>query len=882
MSQTHWQRVRPLLEQALTLPEDERAAFLLGLDGDAAPLRDELERLLAAAATSGADPLSRVLAPASLARLAEHADEDERIGHVLGPYRLLRVLGRGGMSTVYVAERSDGAFVQQVALKIVEGARPNTSARARFERERQILATLRHPGIASLFDGGETADGLPYYTMELVEGSTITEYCRTQLPGVRARVRLLLDVAAALAHAHRHLIVHRDIKPGNILVTAQGHVKLLDFGIAKPLDTEHAGLVTQATLGPMTREYAAPEQFRGGEITVATDVFQFGTLCYRILTGQLPYRADPRDAYAWSRAVSEQDPVAPERALGGDAAVAAWGAQRLARVRRQLRGDLGAILRKMLAKSPTERHGSMDALSADLAAWLDGRPTAVRRASLAYSTWRLLARRPYVSAGAALAIVALLATTAFALRQAGIAEHESVRARAEAARANGINEFLVGLFKVSDPGVNRGDKLTANQILARGADEIDRKFADQPLQRARLQQSIADVYSAIGDYPRTRPLLEQAVATLRQQPGVDGAELGRALQSLAWLYSRQGERQRALPMLDEAEDLLREAQPWPGYELVRLKLARGLTLLRLGRRDEAERSYRDALALTPRVDNADLTAAVHQSLGVVLYGTPRLAESIAQTRLALDFYRSRHGPDHPEALNCEGNLGLALADLGQLDEARALLDDASQRQARVMGDKSVDYANALDSLCFIDLRREAWQAAIASCDRSETVFVNAVGAHHASTAMPIVNRARALLGLQRYADAVDEFERAQTLREQTLPANHPDLAEAPMYESEALAHLGRTREALQRAQQGLDLAAAHADADPVGYAQAKLQFGLATRLAGRPADAEPYFAAALALADANAHTQPFSTSDIRKRVLALRDGPARRGSHAAR
>ena len=288
----NWQRLKPWLDRLLDLPAADRKAFLANLPGDTT-LRDDLARLLEAApSTESADPLARHLEPAELAMsLAAHVEEGDRAGEIVGRYRISRVLGVGGMGTVYVAERQEGDFSQEVALKIFKGSWLNPDVRMRFERERQILATLRHPNIASLLDGGNTADGAPYYSMELVEGTNLAEYCRLHVHSIEGRIELLLKVASALAYAHQQLIVHRDIKPSNILVSTDGHVKLLDFGIAKLVSDVEGITMTRADVGPMTPEYAAPEQFRGEAITVATDVYQFGTLCYHVLTGHLPFAA---------------------------------------------------------------------------------------------------------------------------------------------------------------------------------------------------------------------------------------------------------------------------------------------------------------------------------------------------------------------------------------------------------------------------------------------------------------------------------------------------------------------------------------------------------------------------------------------------------------
>ena len=318
MKSDDWLRLRPLLDRALELDGEQRRGYVASIENIDDELRAELARLLAAheSLKSGTMPNAMDLAaPAVVERDREDAALDEgRIGQSIGPYRLVELLGAGGMGAVYLAEHVDGGFTHRVALKVVRRSLGSASARDRFERERQILANLRHSGIALLFDGGQTPEGQSYYTMELVDGEPITDFCERRDEPTAGRVRLLLQVAVTLAYAHQNLIVHRDIKPSNVLVTADGRVKLIDFGLAKLLDEHLMPTMTQTGLGPMTPVYAAPEQFEGKATTVATDIYQFGVLCFLVLSGGLPYKPDPQDSLRWARAVLEEDPITLVRA----------------------------------------------------------------------------------------------------------------------------------------------------------------------------------------------------------------------------------------------------------------------------------------------------------------------------------------------------------------------------------------------------------------------------------------------------------------------------------------------------------------------------------------------------------------------------------------
>ena len=369
-----WRRLRPLLDHALDLDTQARAAFLRELSVEDAQLRIDLERLLARhEETAEIDRPAAAIAGAVLAQ-PTHPDRKSapHVGKRVGAFVLNRLIGAGGMGAVYAGDRVEGGFRQTVAVKLVSGLHPGLTAR--FERERQILAELRHPNIAQLIDGGETADGMPYFAMEYIDGCPITEYAEREALDAPARVRLLIEVAEALAYAHRRHIVHRDIKPSNILVDREGAVKLLDFGIAKLLKDAAAPTLTRQRVGPMTPEYAAPEQFKGDELSEATDIYQFGVLIFRVMVGRLPYRANVDDGLGWARAVSEEEPLSLLTALRE--ARRAAGEERTLDTRALRRyevprgTELDRIVRKALEKAPERRHASMDALIAELTAWL--------------------------------------------------------------------------------------------------------------------------------------------------------------------------------------------------------------------------------------------------------------------------------------------------------------------------------------------------------------------------------------------------------------------------------------------------------------------------------------------------------------------------------
>jgi len=829
-----WQRLRPLFDRALDLSGIERADFLAGLDGTDAELHGDLVGLLQEHARNEDSPsllVAQVALPLLAGELANESGVDgERVGQAVGVFRLQRLIGSGGMGAVYLAERTSGDFQQEVAIKVIRHAVASAVARERFERERQILAGLVHPNIARLLDGGQTADGQPYYTMEFVPGVPITDYCRHHKLGVENRVRLLLEVAAALAYAHQRLVVHRDIKPSNILVKLDGHVMLLDFGIAKLVGEAAQESVTLAAAGPMTPEYAAPEQFRNAEITLVTDVYQLGALCYRVLTDRLPYTADPTDSYAWARAVAEDDPITLRRTLTQEVAGSDGRPLRgLARLRRRVAGDLDAILRKAMAKAPADRYQSMDALAADLNRFLDGRPVSARQMGAFFYAWRFIVRRPLASAAVFLAIAGLIATTLIAVRQADLKAREAERANTQARRATAVADFLVGLFQVSDPGVNRGEKLSANEILARGAAKIDHDFTGQPDQKGRLQTVIGEVYSSLGENAKASEILAQAVATLKSDPGADPVDLGHDLRMQAWNRHRLGDEPDALRLLNEAVAVL-ESSNSPRALAEKGGTHSHLALVRkaMGEGQTARAEFRVAIDFMDKAGAGDTikAATVYNNLGLLLRDLDEDAEAERQLRKALDIYRRELGEDHPRTVETLENLGWVLIESNRLDEARPIIEAANAKKKRLLGEHSADYATSVNELGDLYRRLGENAKAMAAFVQAEAVYREVYAEKNAILAWPIDNIGKVLLAQGDVSGALARYEQAFALRRALLAPDHPEIAVSCEMRTNALLLLGRYQDASKDAELGLAIRRAKLPNSPT-VVRTLMQLGLA-------------------------------------------------------
>ncbi|MEM8559809.1 MAG: serine/threonine-protein kinase, partial [Bacteroidota bacterium] len=796
-SADRWQRVEAVFEQALERPPAERAAFLDRACADDADLRAEVESLLAAYGD----------ASGYFGRLADevvHPAFQEAgglpAGTFIGPYEVVRLVGRGGMGEVYEARRGDGTFDQTVALKLV----PRSGSAAvlrRFEAERQILAGLDHPHIARLLDGGLSGEGRPYFAMEFVRGLPITTYCDRHRLGIDARLRLFRTVCDAVQHAHRRLVVHRDLKPSNILVaeTEAGEpvVKLLDFGIAKVLDVgpDVSVLETQTGLRLMTPEYAAPEQVRGETITTATDVYALGVLLYELLTGHRPYRLAERLPHEVERVILEEDPIRPSTAVTevdtrpmapgtetpqaltiGPATVSEARATEASRLRRRLAGDLDRICLMALRKEPDRRYGSATDLAEDVRRHLDGLPVAAQPDTLGYRA-RKFVRRNRAGVGAAAAVaLALVVGLGAALWQARVAATERDRAQTEAATATEVTNFLVGLFEASDPAETRGDSVLVREVLERGAERIETDLEERPEIRARLQYTLGLVYERLGVLPRADSLLSQARVAY-DTLGMSLVERAGAIDALSTLRRTQGRYDEAEVLDREALALARAADSDSSIAAVLNNL--GYTLIVKGAYDEAEPVLRESLALKRALHDTTAredVAVTLDHLGILFYYRRDYEQATTYFGQALDMLRVIHDaqphPDLAVALDNTASLHLALQ---QYDEAEPLIREALAMHRALHPEPHPSLAIGLNNLGVLLLRTDRLFEAKAAHEESLSIKQVVYGPDHPSTGNTLgwlgaVAREQGDLG-----EAETYLRESLAIAEEAFPVGHSNI-----------------------------------------------------------------------------------------------------------
>lgn len=772
-----WTRVDRLLEQALDRPAGERISFVERAAAGEPELRREVLALLEADATAEGF-LERSALPV---RIAGNGGSDLS-GSRLGPYRLLRKLGRGGMSTVYLAEREEG-FRRQVAVKVLQGLFPVRELRRRLHTERQILASLEHPHIARLYDGGSTRDGQPYLVMEYVRGQPLDEYCRRRDLSMEERLKLFVDICHAVEHAHRNLLVHRDLKPANILVTAQGEPKLLDFGIAKLLDVDRidglAGTATRTGLRPMTPAFASPEQVRGDPVTTASDVYSLGVLLFHLLTGESPYRPREEHPHALEAAVLEQEPPKPSDRTGGTLA-------------RRLRGDLDTIVLKALRKEPERRYGSARELAEDVERFRCHRPVLARPETVGYRTAKFVRRNTWGALATLTLVVLMVGFAIVTAMQSTRLARERDDAHAERNRARQTSDFLLDLLSRADPAQAQGEELTVREVLDRGAERVDR-LSDQPSLQAASLTTIGRVYRELGLFDEAEPLLERSLELRRRRFGEAHPEIAESLRELALLNHEVGDHAAAEAHFREALELLREVFGRRHPRVAEILNDLGLLLYEQERYDAAEPLLREALEQTRELLGDDDLRLAHvlNNLGLLLHDRGDLDGAERIYRESLTLTRAQVGETHPDTASSLNNLAVLLHDRGDLEGAQILHRESLELRRRLYGDRHPAVAVAAYNVARLD-------HSLGHADRAEKLYREALtitrevlGDEHRYVAIMSHHFGRLLRDQGKLEEAEARLLESLELKRRIAGATRPAV-------TEVLVELARLREAQQR------------------------------------------------------------------------------------
>ena len=770
MTPERWQKIQDIFEQAVALTDSQREDFLKQTCLGDHDLYRYVEGMIAAGAKTGG-----FIEKAIVGAAVGGADEVSWPGRRIGPYRIERELGRGGMGEVFLAVRDDDEFEKQVAIKTARvGIRTDEILR-RFRNERQILANLDHPNIARLLDGGTTENGTPYVVMDYVDGVRLDEYCDRNEITFKQRLEIFRRVCSAVSYAHQNLIIHRDIKPSNILVGEDGIPKLLDFGIAKLLAGDgsangEAGTRTGVRL--MTPEYASPEQVRGQQITTAADVYSLGVVLYELLTGRRPYDLENRSSLEIDRLICEQEPSRPSTNATARAIDRSTGDQR-SRVTNQhskaLRGDLDNIILMALRKEPERRYSSVEQFSDDIRRHLEGLPVLARHDTFGYRANKFIRRHSVgviASTAVAILIAALVGFYTWQLAE------ERNRARAEARKAEQVSQFLTQLFASSDPRETGGDKLTAKQILDAGADRIETELAGQPEVRAALMDVMGVAYQNLGLLDEAERLLRGALEIRQNLYGTHDKNTAESLNHLASVYIARTDYNSAEPMFRRALEI-EQSLDNDSAEVADLLNNIAQVELSKGSDDEAERLYLEALAL-----NRELFGAAHREIATNLSNLGSVMARKGETERALDYFRQGMimrrtllGDDHPDLAYSANNVAAMLHVMGRSEEAEPYYRQAAEIRRNALGEQHPMYNNTSANLALLLVDNGKLAEAESILERVLAAYERTIPFFHDSNGLARVYKATLHIKKGEYKKAEKFAREAIEIQYKVLPAN---------------------------------------------------------------------------------------------------------------
>lgn len=774
-------RLHDWFDEAVKLPADAREAWMAA-HIDESDDREALRRLLAADTRESIFETSACELDARI--VAAELRFDILIGSEIGDFRIVRELGQGGMAAVFLCERINEDFHQQAAIKLLHRGLYSDFEQQLFRRERQVLASLEHPHIARLIDGGVTANRIPYLVMEYVDGVPITQYVRDHGLDLTRRLRLFVEVCRAVEAAHQRLVVHRDIKPSNILVTAAGEPKLLDFGIAKLIE-EDAGRATQ-TLRFYTPGYAAPEQTDGGTITTATDVYSLGVLLHELLLGQRPEFTATGEP---QRPSSSADNIVVRRTAKPASTPPA--AETLQHLRRQLRGDLDNIVLKALESDPQRRYASAGALAEDIERHLDGRPVVAHPPTRWYRTRKFLQRHRGGAAVTAILAVAVLAALGVALWQAGVAHNE-------ASRANAVRDFLVHVFDAAKANLPANERPTPETLVREAAKRAREDASIPPALRASFLKTLGDVSVSLGNYREADALLDEALSWQTRAGGAANArDRLELIVGKADVLAITDRNTAAQALLDGILPDLRAQDSSVAVD--GLQLHANIDFAE-GRYDEAVQFAREAAAKIPHAYAADTLDSMHAAsfLGVMLAAVQRYRESIAELDPLLAHWRTLGFPldmNYAVALN---NLAAAKGALGDTAGAETLLREGIALRRRIYGGKPHDrLAGALDTYARFLIARERFDEAHVQLDEALSIYKAVFGPDHSMVAASLYSIGLTEIGQRRSADAEGHLRNAVAIYAMHAEDNgmSDELASTRAELAIALAEQGKTAEA---------------------------------------------------------------------------------------
>lgn len=787
MNPERWQKIQELFLEVRELTSPARETLLRRMCGDDEALFNEVNSLLHSDQSAGSFLESSPISALDLAAQVSH------VGRRAGPYHILTEIGQGGMGSVYLAERVDGQFKQQVALKVINPGMHSTEILKRFRNERQITARLQHPNIARLLDGGLTEGGLPFFTMEYVDGLPIDKYCDSRKLSLADKLALFAEVCRAVQYAHQQLIIHRDLKPSNIMVQQDGTVKLLDFGIAKVLDpapdTAEDFDLTRTGMWVMSPAYASPEQFKGAPVSISTDIYSLGVVLYKLLTNRLPHEITSLSPGQIEAQVCRTDPERPSRLLArtGDGGPAK-------KLSRKLKGDLDIICQQALHKKPERRYHSAEQLAEDIERHLNGKPIRARKDTLGYTTTKFIKRN---RGPVATALLVLLSTAFLIAYYTTQLTAERNLAREEAATSAQITEFLMSLFEVADPGLSQGEEITARELLGRGSHRIEAELSGQPEIQARLMHVLGRVYYTLGMYQESKSMTEGAIKHAQSIMAVDDPGMAEYISTLSWVLDIESKLDSALLLSAEALEI--NLQNFGEQSLAVGKSYHELATVYRHKGDfaTADSLYRKALTIKkslPDIDDVELAHTLNH-YARLLYQRGDLAGSVPVYEEALAKREYALGREHPETVASMAGLAAALSELGQYDRAESLYRECLAAVRKTSGETHPYYGGILQSLATVLYQKSEYRQAEEYYREAIENQRRVYSRENAKVSNPLLGLGTLLNKTGRTTEGLSYLEEATKIRRNTLGEQHWLTAVAEVALGECLTAMGKYDEA---------------------------------------------------------------------------------------
>lgn len=901
MDHKEWKKLSRIFDKVLTLPPKGQTAYIKNICGDDPDLEKKVREMLDQLDESNQyfeeqfeknQALIDKLDP-----LLENADESEDFydGKTIGRWVITELIGRGGMGSVYKAQRTDESGLQQTgAVKILHQSLITQSHIERFKQEQQILSGLQHPNISGFIDSGITEEGIPYMVMEYVEGKSILEYCDNKKLSVEERLEIFKTICRTIQYAHKSLIVHRDLKPENILVTKNGHVKILDFGIAKLLDPNIYGgsaIETKPGMRILSLEYASPEQVAGKPVNTSTDIYSLGVLLYKLLTGLHPFNVDDHSYREVEKMVLEKNPPLPGNRLVdfGDGKTK----EQIIRARKttqsdliqNLKGDLNAIINKSLRKDPERRFDSVESLLVDIKRHQTGLPIYARPDTIGYRAGKFIQRHKTGITATTLASLVLIGLVAFytirLTTERNRAEHSAEQAMLEAQKAEAVTEFLIDVFEVSDPNLSLGETITAKELLDQGAARIDEELSDQLEIQAEMLGVMGEVYQQLGLFDVAGDMLEQSLQKQRELDEADSLSIASSLNRLAILRYNQGEFEESIELLKQSL-AIRESHPDTGLmELSEAQNNLATLYMENGQYEPADSLLRLAIETRRTFDHPAGLAESLNTLALIHYDQGNLEEAETLYEEVLELENSYLGQDHPSLAETTHNLAQLYWTQGKLDVAEPLFREVIAIDKRVFGEDHTTVALDLNSLGLVLMDKAdfeeaevAYLEAIAiqekklgeehpdltatyynlgsmysftgEYERAEPILrkvlsvdQNLFDDRHPNVGIDMTSLAGVLIELEDYNEAEKLLDEALSIFEEAFPDDHPRIASVELRMGQLAYHRGEYEKAKELLTKALPIAEKTFNA-PWKTAGAKSILGHTLIALGRSDEAEPY------------------------------------------